>query len=143
MIANNTATKDSGRVEAALPERLRARLSDIRLFAPGFHVSPYIVARLADLRAALDGRRKVWLQYRDVEDQESERVVRPLGLFFWGTKWTLTAWCELRNDFRAFRLDRVVDCRTLDDVFREEPGKTLDDFYAAMDAEDEAPSATP
>jgi predicted DNA-binding transcriptional regulator YafY len=132
-----------GRVEAALPERLRARLSDIRLFAPGFHVSPYIVARLGDLRAALDGRRKVWLQYRDVEDQESERVVRPLGLFFWGTKWTLTAWCELRTDFRAFRLDRVVDCRTLDDVFREEPGKTLDDFYAAMDAEDKAPSATP
>jgi predicted DNA-binding transcriptional regulator YafY len=121
------------RVEAALPERLRSRLGDTRLYAPGFHVSPVIVSRLGEMRAALDAHHKVWLSYRDEKEAESERVVRPLGLFFWGTKWTLTAWCELRTDFRAFRLDRILGFKTLDDIFEEEPGRTLEDYFASMD----------
>jgi predicted DNA-binding transcriptional regulator YafY len=125
------------RVEAALPERLRTRLGDIRLYAPGFHVSPTIVSRLGELRAALDTHHKVWLHYRDEKDDESERSVRPLGLFFWGTKWTLTAWCELRTDFRAFRLDRIIGFNTLDEVFEDEPGRTLDDYFASMDEQEE------
>lgn len=125
------------RVEAALPERLRSRLGDIRLYAPGFHVSPVIVSRLGEMRAALDAHRKLWLRYRDEKEDETERVVRPLGLFFWGTKWTLTAWCELRTDFRAFRLDRILGSKTLDDVFEDEPGRTLEDYFASMDDEPE------
>jgi predicted DNA-binding transcriptional regulator YafY len=120
------------RVEAALPERLRSRLTDTRLYAPGFLVSPTVLARLGELRSAVDKQQKVWLHYRDVEESESERVVRPLGLFFWGTKWTLTAWCELRNDFRAFRVDRVITSNTLEERFEDEPGRTLDDFFAAL-----------
>ena len=131
------------RVEAALPDRLRSRLGDIRLYAPGFHVSPQILARLGDFRAAVDAHRKVWLHYRDVEESETERVVRPLGLFFWGTKWTLTGWCELRSDFRAFRLDRVVESRVLDDSFQDEPGRTLEDFFAIVDHEREPLTPNP
>ena len=52
---------------------------------------------------------------------------------YWGRVWTLTSWCELRNDFRVFRVDRI---RTLDvsfETFEEEPGKTLGDYLAQMD----------
>lgn len=125
------------RVEAALPERLRSRLGDTRLYAPSFQVPPQVLARLGEFRAAVDARRKLWLHYRDVDEAETERTVRPLGLFFWGTKWTLTAWCELREDFRAFRIDRVVDTRTLEEPFADEPGRTLEDFFAAIEAENE------
>ena len=58
----------------------------------------------------------------------TERTVRPLGVFFWGRTWTLAAWCELRNDFRNFRLDRASDSTLLDDRFDDEPGKTLRDL---------------
>jgi len=53
--------------------------------------------------------------------------VRPLGVFFWGRTWTLAAWCEMRTDFRNFRLDRIRDA-TLLDRFEDEPGRTLKDL---------------
>jgi predicted DNA-binding transcriptional regulator YafY len=55
--------------------------------------------------------------------------VRPLGVFFWDAVWTLAAWCELRNDFRSFRVDRIVEVTELDERFRDEAGKTLADLF--------------
>jgi predicted DNA-binding transcriptional regulator YafY len=46
--------------------------------------------------------------------------------------WTLTAWCELRNDFRTFRLDRIRWLDTLEHSFEELPGQTLPDFVNLM-----------
>ena len=55
------------RVEAALPERLRASGSTgTRLYAPGFHVPQDVAAALGtELRGSIDGRRKVFLAYTD------------------------------------------------------------------------------
>ncbi len=121
------------RVESVLPERLRARLNGTPLFAPGFHVPPGIVEKLAALRAALDARRKVRLEYTSADGSETERVVRPLGLFFWGYGWSLTGWCELREDFRSFRLDRMRVLEPLDARFQDEPGRRIEDFFARHD----------
>jgi len=44
----------------------------------------------------------------------------------------LAAWCELRQDFRNFRLDRMATLRALEDGFRDEPGRTLPDFLRRM-----------
>src|SRR3989344_2514713 len=63
------------------------------------------------------------------------RRLRPLGCFYWGKVWTLSAWCELRNDFRGFRIDRIVDLVVLDEQFRQEPGKTLADMLRKGEAE--------
>jgi predicted DNA-binding transcriptional regulator YafY len=38
-------------------------------------------------------------------------------LYFWGDVWTLAAWCELRRDFRNFRLDRIDDARVAPERF--------------------------
>jgi predicted DNA-binding transcriptional regulator YafY len=66
---------------------------------------------------------------------DTERTVRPLGVFFWGRAWTLAAWCELRNDFRNFRLDRVRELVVLNQTFEEEPGKTLRDLLTGYGPE--------
>jgi predicted DNA-binding transcriptional regulator YafY len=123
------------RIAAALPDELRQRLLESRLFAPGFHVREEVVERLGILREATSSKRKTWLSYRDVSEARSERTVRPLGLSFFGSTWMLTAWCELRDDFRNFRLDRVEGLRLLDEVFRDEPGKTWEDYVRHMEAE--------
>lgn len=52
----------------------------------------------------------------------------PLALFFYGWVWLLAAWCELRQDLRSFRLDRMARLDLLDGRFRLEPGKTIQDF---------------
>jgi predicted DNA-binding transcriptional regulator YafY len=119
------------KVEVVLPERLRHRLDETALFAPGFHVPVEQRETLGLLRKAVAERRRVWLDYKDAEAQRTERVVRPLGLFFWGTGWSLCGWCELRDDFRNFRLDRMHEVqprRGEAGLFELEPGKTLEDF---------------
>jgi predicted DNA-binding transcriptional regulator YafY len=119
-----------------LPPKLRPRVEDTALFALSFRVSDDARAALGPIRRAVSGRRKLALRYRDAEDRQTTRVVRPLGLYFWGSTWTLGAWCELRADFRNFRLDRVDDVELLDEQFEHEPPVTLDDYARAMTADD-------
>jgi predicted DNA-binding transcriptional regulator YafY len=59
--------------------------------------------------------------------------VRPLALSFYGPVWLLAAWCELRQDFRSFRLDRMAELDVLDERFPPERGKTLQDFLKRND----------
>ncbi len=69
------------------------------------------------------------VKYASERGEETERTVRPLGVFFWGRTWTLAAWCEMRIAFRNFRLDRISHA-TLGDRFEQEPGRTLRDMLA-------------
>ena len=64
--------------------------------------------------------------------QATQRRVRPLGLYFWGDAWTLGAWCELRRDFRNFRLDRIEAVSVADAPYPDEAGKRLEDYMRKM-----------
>ncbi len=124
------------KIAAALPRDKRAALESSRLFAPGFFVDPVPGERLEAMRQALAERRVARLDYKDGDGKTSQRRVRPLGLYFWGEAWSLAAWCELREDFRNFRLDRIVDLALLPERFADEPGKRLEDFVRKMQAAD-------
>lgn len=127
------------RIEAVLTPRLRERLAGASLFAPDFHVPRRTLAHLEALRTAARERRKVRVAYARADGERSERVLRPLGLFFWGTTWSLAAWCEMRGGFRTFRLDRIHGLAPLDETFEADPGQTLADYARLMEA-DEGPS---
>ena len=79
-------------------------------------------------REAVHARRPLSFSYRDLAGQQSQRVVRPLGCFFWGKVWTLAAWCESRQDFRNFRIDRIAQVTVLPEPFRDEADKSLAQF---------------
>src|SRR5690606_899869 len=123
------------KVEAALPRSERSRVHSTALFSLAFHVPTVVRTRLGQLRHAIDERRRVTLDYRDREGKASARTVRPLGLYFWGSTWTLGAWCELRTDFRNFRLDRIDEAEVLEDTFELEPPVTLADYVRAVSGE--------
>ncbi len=123
------------KVESVLPESVKRRIPDAEVFAPDFHVDPEQRRRLQPMREAIGARQKLRLAYRDGGAQSTERVVRPLGLFFWGASWTLGAWCELRAGFRNFRADRMERCDVLPETFELEPGKTLADLFRAYESE--------
>jgi predicted DNA-binding transcriptional regulator YafY len=110
-----------------LPKELEPLLADTRLFVPKTRSGAGSAAGLAVAREALVAQRRMRLKYANEKGEETERTVRPLGVFFWGKTWTLAAWCERRNDFRNFRLDRVGEV-TLGDRFQDEPGRTLRDM---------------
>ncbi|MCG8558881.1 MAG: YafY family transcriptional regulator [Hyphomicrobiales bacterium] len=123
------------KIEAVLPEAERARAAQIEIHAIAEEMTPEVRARIDAIEKAVERRDRLAMSYLDAERRPTERTVRPLGLWFWGKVWTLVAWCELRNDFRMFRLDRIARMQAAGSRFRPERGKTLTDFYRAMEAE--------
>jgi predicted DNA-binding transcriptional regulator YafY len=123
------------KILAVLPVAARAAAESLAVYAPHFEFAPEVRRRLETLRLATESRCKVHLRYRDAQDTESERTVRPLGCFYWGAVWTLAAWCEVRGEFRSFRVDRIGDVQVLDQRFRDEPGRTLADLFRLQQAE--------
>src|SRR5262245_24005617 len=117
------------KVAAVLPKDLEPLLAEARLYMPGLAKTPSSAAGLALAREALIAQRRLRMRYANERGDESDRTVRPLGVFFWGRTWTLAAWCEMRNGFRNSRLDRVADA-SLGDRFEEEPGRTLRDMLS-------------
>jgi predicted DNA-binding transcriptional regulator YafY len=130
----NSAEDALGKILSVLPVEARVAAEALAVYAPGGGLPAPAQRTLQTLREAVQERRKVFLNYRDLAEKPSERTVRPLGCFYWGKVWTLAAWCEHRNDFRSFRVDRVTYVRRLDDRFRDEPGRTLADL-ARLDRE--------
>ena len=115
------------KIAAVLPEDLRPLLAETALFVPPRIGAAQSADGLTAAREALVASRKIHFTYGDPTGRVTERTVRPLGIFFWGRVWTLAAWCELRTDFRNFRLDRTRDITFLE-AFQDEPGRTLRDM---------------
>ena len=124
------AAEALAKIETVLPEGLRRHMAETTLLAPPDHFAERIAIDPATLRRAIQDGRKVHFAYSDGEARRSERSVRPLGLAFYGPVWLLLSWCELRRDFRSFRLDRMSELAVLEEPFRPEPGKTLQDLLA-------------
>ena len=116
------------KILAVLPPAARAAAESLAVYAPPTGPDEATRRRLEQLRLAAESRHVVRLRYLDLNGVRSERRLRPVGSFYWGAVWTLAAWCELRQDFRSFRVDRIEALEVLDDRFRDEPGKTLADL---------------
>jgi predicted DNA-binding transcriptional regulator YafY len=114
-----------------------ARLSaeSLAVYAPAYVLEDETRIRLQILREAVQSRQKLRMDYRDVVGAASQRIVRPLGCFYWGKVWTFSAWCELRQDFRGFRIDRIDQVEALPDRFLDEPGKTLADLLRRLQSD--------
>jgi predicted DNA-binding transcriptional regulator YafY len=117
------------KIEAALPDRLKAEIERPQIYAVDLRSQPGAPASFDAIREAIAESRRLEFDYRKGDGRVSRRGVQPLGLHFWGTVWTLAAWCELRNDFRSFRLDRMGGI-VAGSVFEKVGGRTLDDFLA-------------
>ncbi|RUX49487.1 WYL domain-containing protein, partial [Mesorhizobium sp. M7A.F.Ca.US.006.04.2.1] len=85
------------------------------------------------IERAVEKRQVLTIDYSDEAGRGTARDIRPLGLWFWGKVWTLVAWCEMRDDFRAFRIDRIASVVIAGRIFKPERGKQLADFYRAVE----------
>jgi len=120
------------KIREVLPTPLRPLADDTTLFAPYGLPRQRVPPELGPVRRAIRERRKLWLRYQSADGPPSERVIWPLGLFFWGARWSLSAWCELRQAARHFRIDRIELLDPLDESFPHHPERTL---QAVLDAE--------
>ena len=122
------------KIMAVLPAAARAAAESLAVYAPAVGLDDATRRRLETLRIATEARHKLRLVYVDLKGVPSGRTVRPLGSFYWGAVWTLAAWCESREAFRSFRVDRIGELEVLDEAFALEPGKSLADLFRQLQA---------
>lgn len=72
------------------------------------------------IRQAIREEQKLEIRYRDESERDSSRQVRPLAIIYYVHAMLMVAWCELRNDFRHFRIDRMLSCAKAGDFFKGE-----------------------
>lgn len=118
------------KIGAVLPEAERARAAAVQIHAiSAGALDDETRARIDRLEAASEDRERLRLTYSDAAGTATDRIVRPLALGFWGKVWTLIAWCETRDDFRMFRVDRIGSITT-EGRFRAERDKSMQTFMA-------------
>jgi predicted DNA-binding transcriptional regulator YafY len=91
-----------------VPAHLRPVLLDASLRPMSFRRPVEDVFDGAEVRAAIRDRRKLQIAYNDVDDNPTERTVWPVSMGYMDDRRIVAAWCELRQDFRHFRTDRIV-----------------------------------
>src|SRR5215467_6935056 len=109
------------KIAAVVPERLRPFVLEPATGAPPRRDKPPDRLDMARLRTWIHTGRKIGLRYRDEQDRETERIVWPVIVGYLDAVRHLIAWCELRQDFRSFRTDRVIEAVFLDAHYPERP----------------------
>ena len=122
-----TAAREArAKIQASMPQPEERKLSD----APYFSLQGRNSAtpNVALLRQAIRRRQIAQFDYRDGDGNQTERRVRPLVIWSLTDGWMFSAWCELRQGFRTFRFDRMVDLTITGEWFDEDEATGLRAF---------------
>ena len=112
---SNAARDVIAKIAAVVPERLRSFIVESSVGVKPTVAEPAEGVDPSHLRSAIRESRKLRLRYRSEAGEETERTVWPVILGYADTTRMLVAWCELRQGFRHFRTDRIIEVETLDE----------------------------
>lgn len=118
MLSNAAGNQLAGSARSLLSKIIAARPTTPQ--TPATHIpSPFRALRvrpatqdqvwLDELSRAIRGSRAVSFTYLSLDGVTTERHAFPMGLFYWGGKWTAGCWCLSRQAWRDFRIDRMSD----------------------------------
>jgi len=118
------------KLTAVVPEPLQPLL----VAAPGYVSAGYAAAPVgidkAERRGAIHDARKVAITYVDEQERRTERTIRPLAMAYYVDVTLVGAWCELRGDFRNFRVDRILNSQVLDERFSADSARLTAEWLA-------------
>jgi len=116
------------KIEHVIPDKLKPHLERNDMIVPDFPMEGQASEQLKIIRKAIRQLNKVTLEYTRADGQQSKRIIHPLGLFYWGKVWTVVGWCEMRDAFRHFRLDRMATCNLHQQQYTIIAGRSLQDY---------------
>ncbi|USD42921.1 YafY family transcriptional regulator [Vibrio sp. SCSIO 43135] len=120
----------STKIQSVLPDKLKQQIESFPIIVPDYHIQSDTAKRGQLLRRATDMQHKVSVHYIAENGSMTERILQPLGQIFWGKNWTLVAWCELRDEYRHFRLDRIQKLAVLEEAFSLSETKSLPHYIS-------------
>ncbi|NAX23547.1 helix-turn-helix transcriptional regulator [Vibrio sp. V39_P1S14PM300] len=124
----SAAKSASTKILSVLPDKRKQQVEEFSMLVPDLHSRSDTARHSQMLRHATDARLKVEMEYTAENGKQTRRTLQPLGQIFWGKIWTLVAWCELRHDYRHFRLDRIKKLSTLAEGFEITNTKSLSHY---------------
>jgi predicted DNA-binding transcriptional regulator YafY len=119
----------SEKIDAVLPEDRSARGQSFGFATRAFAEASRGFRHMPTIRAAIRARQKLRLT---LANDPQRRTIRPLRLDYWGRVWTVTAWDETSAAFALLRVDLIEEVMVLPQLFVDEPGRTLADYYATL-----------
>lgn len=113
-------------------EKTEALANNIRMHVPECFVVDY--EYLSELQTAISSRQTVELQYKNSKQEISRRYIEPIGLNFYALAWHLVAWCNLRREYRDFKVARIISMKTTQRPFSKEHHISLSDYLKNISA---------
>lgn len=113
------------KIAAVLPPALRHDMDNTTLLVGPSDPAHADRDVLALMRRAIRLEHKLRIGYRDLKGKDSERTVWPFALGFFDRVQVLVAWCELREEIRSFRTDRVTGPVLLDERYPQRKAALL------------------
>lgn len=111
------------KIGATIPERLRHFIVEPSVGTPPGLAHPPDGLDIARVRVWIRNGHKIRIRYRDHNETESERTIWPTIIGYTEAVRYVAAWCELRQGFRHFRIDRITASDFLDERFACRPGE--------------------
>ena len=129
------------KIGAVIPEHLRPLVFDPALTSPNWRPVQPDSVDMSLMRAAIHDQTKVAIQYRNLKEESTSRVIWPVAVSYFETVRVIVAWCELRHSFRNFRTDRVLEAQFLRDRYPTPRVRLLAAWKKQMKQEHEAMAA--
>jgi predicted DNA-binding transcriptional regulator YafY len=120
------------KIAATVPKNLRALILDAGARTPPGWKMPPDGIDVSQARAWIRQGRKIVLTYRDEQKRKTRRTIWPVVVGYQDASRTLIGWCELRQDFRSFRVDRIVDADFLEERYPARPAALRAKWLAAV-----------
>jgi len=118
------------KVTVVVPERLRPHVADAPVWVSPGMIAPAKGADLAEVRAAIRDSRKLYIAYADEKGRRTNRTIWPIAMAYYVDATLLGAWCELRADYRNFRVERIQSSKVLDEHFDQDNGRLFREWSA-------------
>ncbi len=131
----DAANSALSKLKACLPDRMRHQFEHASLHVKRFHDRPKVTVDITEIRQAMRNEIAIDIDYADKDSKPSQRRILPLAIVFMDNVLVLGAWCQLRNDFRAFRIDRISKSTNTTESFRPRRVPLLRDYFKRMQAE--------
>lgn len=118
------------KVAAVMPDDSRIALETVNLLVGPGGSGTVDVMDIAPLRGAIRTERKIRILYKDAAGLPTERLIWPFALTFFEQVRVVLAWCEMRQDFRHFRTDRIANMNVEDERYPKRRSALLRDWKA-------------
>jgi predicted DNA-binding transcriptional regulator YafY len=128
-----------GKLAAVVPQELQSQLVAAPVYVSDGSAPAVAGIDLAQLRHAIHESRKLAIAYTDEAGRPTERTIWPIAMAYYVDVTLVGAWCELRNGFRHFRVDRILRSRVLDERFSDDGGRLTAEWLALRRDRPEAP----